>query len=155
VSDLALALVFGPAGRNSGHPKRATAIGHLYVGGSGMWDFRRLEPSDRGHHVRVRSSRAFGLEIPAGWALATGHEEAVRIAENALGPDWAQIPLDADEHAALLADLAAAGRRATVGVLATDLGVGAEDLGRELASDTWSVVVAAPVVEFLRTQWDR
>jgi hypothetical protein len=155
VSDLAMALVFGPAGRNSGHPKTATAVGHLYVGGSGMWDFRPLEPADQPHRVRVSSHRSFGLEILAGFALVTRLEEAVGIAEKALGPDWARTTFDVDQHADLLAEVAAVGRRATVGVLATDLGVGAEDLGRELASETWSVVVAAPVVEFLRTQWNR
>ena len=81
MSDLVLAAVLGPADRNSGNPRYADVVAHLYVGGAGVWQFHRLgaqgEPSPK--VVRLTSHGEVATELAAGFALATGAEGAAEL----------------------------------------------------------------------------
>ncbi|GII25709.1 hypothetical protein [Planosporangium mesophilum] len=142
MSELAMAVVLGPAHRNNGSPRYAHVVGHLYVGGSGLWQFDNLDrdPSRRVPPVRIRSNGDLADEVAAGFALAGDLDTARDLAAELLGEDWA----DRDVEAAppVLRELGEATHGMPASCVVTDLGAGCE-----LESFTvfgWSVIMAAP-----------
>ncbi|NJC71626.1 hypothetical protein HC031_18150 [Planosporangium thailandense] len=157
MSDLAMTVVFGRADRNSGNPRSVDVLANLYVGGSGVWAFHRLDADehDRGpiKSLRIRSERDFTEEISAGFALMVGIEGARETATEPVGPGWAERDLDVSRQ--VLQKIGAPARDLNVGCLVTDLGGFGTELVEALSPLGWSLVVAAPVHDGRSTQWDR
>jgi hypothetical protein len=131
-------------------------VGHLYVGGTGMWQFHRLRsdanrPSEL-RTVRIASKGLTASEIAAGFAIATDTNGALAKLDELLGHAWAGEDLELDGRAlAVLADLVA---DLDVAMVLTALD-GGDDTFAGMAGHPWSVVLAAPTgADARRTQWD-
>jgi hypothetical protein len=147
VSDLVLAAVLGPADRNSGNPRYADVVAHLYVGGAGVWQFHRLgaqeAPSPK--VVRLTSHRRVASELAAGFALVTGAEGSAELVA-----DRGDGDLDLDEATVrALANLVAG---LDVGATVTQVDPDDDEL-EELKSLPWSVAVATVTADARKTQW--
>lgn len=147
MSDLVLAAVLGPADRNSGNPRYADVVAHLYVGGAGVWQFHRLgaqeAPSPK--VVRLTSHRKVATELAAGFALATGVEGAAELVA-----DRGDGDLDLDESTLrALTDLVTG---LDVGVTLTQVDPDDAEL-EELLSLPWSVAVATVTSDARKSQW--
>jgi hypothetical protein len=146
-----MAVVLGPAHRNSGFPKSAYVVGHLYVGGSGLWQFDNLDPdpSRRVPPVRIRSHTDLADEVAAGYALAANLEPTRDVAADLLGKDWADHDIDAPPH--VVRELGEMTHGLAASCVVTDLGAGCNP--KAFARFGWSVIIAAPEVIALHTQW--
>ena len=151
MSELVLAVVAGPEDRNSGAPRAADITGALYVGGSGVWEFRSRAES--APYLRLRATGDdVGAESAAGVALGVGRGRTADAAERLLGPGWRgkELSVEASE----LRELATTAFDVSVSVVITDLDGGqVARLETETSSWPWSVVLAGPVVSRRNSQW--
>ncbi|MEV0900984.1 hypothetical protein [Actinoplanes sp. NPDC049802] len=163
MSDLAMAVIFGPAHRNSGSVRFADVVGHLYVGGSGVWVFQRLgsprravedlpRPADT--TLRIRSQYGLAAELAAGLALTADLDGARDLAAELIGPDWADHDLEPSRKVLQRLGKPARGLD-SVGCLITDVGGLTDGVLDELHATGWSLVVATSSSERRRTQWDQ
>jgi hypothetical protein len=149
VSELSLAIAAGPAHRNSGLPRLVDVTGHLYVGGSGVWEFAAVQS---GRSFRLRSEADVVTELVAGIALAVGDERTSALADEAFGESWQQR--DVEAPGAVLREIGRTALELDVSVVVTDVsGSWTEDLVRGTAGLPWSVVVASPVHTRLHDGW--
>jgi hypothetical protein len=149
VSELSLTVAAGPAHGNSGRPRFVDVTGHLYVGGSGVWEFTARSA---GRTLRLRSQADVIDELVAGIALMIGDERTSTLAEDLLGTDWDQR--DVEASSSVLRRIGETAFGLDVSVVLTDVsGSWADQLVRGLADLPWSVVLAAPVHTRLHDQW--
>ena len=155
MADLSVAAVLGPADRNSGSPRYADVVAHLYIGGSGVWQLHRLgTPSSEEltmRPVRVLSIGEPATELAAGLALVTGVGSALTRVEERLGRPWAGEENDLD--ARTLRELAGLVTELDVAMVVTSLATDAAHVDA-LLKLPWSVVVATPSAESRSTQWN-
>ena len=150
MSDLAAIAVFGRPHRNTGAPVGVALLGELYVGGSGVWVFRRMvgEPFS----VSLCSTAAFADELLAGYALSGLDEESAAAAGALLGADWSKREVDVD--ASVVRRLAALVADVQMGVLVTEMGVSRPSYDEAAWAGTqWSVTFATAAENRTITQW--
>lgn len=156
----------GRTGTAGGDLKVAEVIGHLYVGGSGMWRFQRLtddtgrgapssdDPGEDGR-VMLPSSGFDRLwpEAAACFAVLMQDEsgmEQVPALLTELGISSTTDRLVPEHVTALAALVAEVNVAAALTVFGGQVPPEVEDLS---AVPGWSVQVAAPVFERLRSRW--
>lgn len=156
----------GRTGSAGGDLKIAEVIGHLYVGGAGMWRFHRLTddtatgaPSsdDPGEDARVMLPSAgfdqLWPEVAACFAVLMQDEpglEQVAASLPELGISSTTDRLGPEQVAPLAALVAELNVAAALTVFGGQVPPEVEDLS---AVPGWSVQVAAPVFERLRSRW--
>jgi hypothetical protein len=156
MADLCMAVTFGSASRNSGTPHEVDVVGHLYVGGSGVWQLHYLNRRGRTANslpnpVRIRSIGHPVEEIVAGFVLTANIGEARTLAANLLGPTWNDDDIEAS--VTKLRRFTQFARKLNVACVITDLGASAVPLVDPLVGLGWSVMTTAVVHQRLVTQW--
>lgn len=157
MSSHAATVSLGRTGSASGDLKTADVVGHLYIGGAGMWRFHVLRDDDE-RSVALPSG-GFGFlwqEVAAGLALSMHDQQGFEhVATGMAAAGIADPVADArrldgaagSELARLVGEMNVAAALTVFG------GPVPEEVNDLSAVPGWSVQVAAPVFERLHSRW--
>lgn len=147
----------GPAHPNSGDISVVDLFGALYVGGSGMWRFRRVSPRPSpGSNapsivsVGLHSERRLWDEMRAAVTIAMGFGRAREIVRKHSQARWTSLKLDRRTLQRVIAE----SDGLSIGLLVTSVDQELlDEVSGAIGETEWSVVLCGPKAEMRKTQW--